>query len=388
MRNIFDTRFDFAGRLEKVRHHMDERGLDAMLVHLWVNQYYISGFYHHLPWYPLCLDTSTESPLIIFRDRNEPPIFLCGYLIYNSVREGTWIEDVRAFDRESKLGHMEYLAEVLKEKGVADGKIGLEDECCTINTFQKLQKALPGARFENASEIFTVIRSVKDADEIAIIREAVKIGESAMKVGIDAAKVGVAEIEVQTAVEMEMKRLGGLREVETMCQSGYRTANYRAFASEWKKIEENDLVMVDLGCVYKGYGCDMTRTWPVGTATDEQKKIANDLYKVHENILDFMKPGMEHRDVSKFAHEEMGKCGYPVENDVFPHRRFSFHGLGMGPFHDPPDNHHPDMVLAQGMVVSVQASVRHEKYTIRFEDDVLITQDGVENMMTLPKEMI
>jgi len=58
-------------------------------------------------------------------------------------------------------------------------------------------------------------------------------------------------MEVQRAAEMEMKRLGALREVETMCQSGPRTANYRAFASEWKKIEENELVMVDLGASIK-----------------------------------------------------------------------------------------------------------------------------------------
>tara|TARA_Y100000588_G_C14271028_1_gene932273 strand:+ start:1479 stop:1841 length:363 start_codon:yes stop_codon:yes gene_type:complete len=120
-----------------------------------------------------------------------------------------------------------------------------------------------------------------------------------------------------------MRKGGAIREVETMCQSGIRTANYRAFASEWKKIEENDLVMVDLGCIYKGYSSDMTRTWLVGNATDEQKKIANDLYEVHGKLMNFIKPG-----------------------------------------------------------------VQHEKFTIRFEDDLLVTSDGVENLNKIPKELI
>ena len=386
--NIFETSFDYPGRLEKLRTLMEEWGLDCMLVHLWPNQYYVSGFYHHLPWYPLSLDSSTECPLVLFRDRGQPPVFLCGWLVYNAVREGTWIEDVRAFDRESKLGPLEYLAKVLTEREVAAGRIGVEDECVTLHTFQKLRKALPKAEFVHASDIFWRARAVKDDDEIALIRKAVEIGEEAMKVGIQAARPGVTELEVQTAVELEMKRRGAIREVETMCQSGRRTANYRAFASCWKKIEPDDLVMVDLGCVYKGYACDITRTWVAGTPTPEQKKIAEDLYRAHEKILAFMKPGVRHRDVVQFTHEVLGEAGYPADNRVFPHRRFSFHGVGLGPFHDPPDNHHPDMVLEAGTVMSVQPSVRHEGYTIRFEDDVLVTPSGVEVMTKLPKEMI
>ncbi len=114
--NIFETNFNYESRVERLRKEMDKHDLDCMLVHLWTNQYYVSGFYHHLPWYPLSLDSSTESPLVIFRDPAEPPIFLCGFFVYNAIREGTWLDDVRAFDVESKLGAMEYLAQVLAEK--------------------------------------------------------------------------------------------------------------------------------------------------------------------------------------------------------------------------------------------------------------------------------
>lgn len=388
MRNIFDTNFNFDTRLDRLRTEMGKRNLDCMLVHLWPNQYYVTGFYHHLPWYPLSLDSSTESPLIIFRDPNEPPIFLCGFLVYNAIKEGSWLDDVRAFDKESNLGAMEYLAEVLKEKKVEKGNIGLEDECCTISTFRKLEHVLPNAKFHHASDVFNLTRCVKDPEEIALIRKAVEIGESSMRVAMDVAKPGVLEIDVQREVEIEMRRGGAIREVETMCQSGIRTSNYRAFASEWKKIEENDLVMVDLGCIYKGYSSDMTRTWVVGNATDEQKKIANDLYEVHGKLMDFIKPGIQHKEVASFAINEMEGMGYGSNCHTFPHWRFSFHGLGLGPFHDPPDNHHPEVVLEPGMVVSIQPGVRHEKFTIRFEDDLLVTSDGVENLNKIPKELI
>lgn len=384
--NIFGTSFNYKGRLEKVRRLMDERGIDCVLVHSQVNQYYISGVYLFLPWYPA--SDGAEAPMIVFRDRAKEPVYLCSYHTFNGVKEGTWMGDVRIWYRGSTLSVYEFVAEVLKEKGVEKGKIGLEENCCTVTTFSNLQKVLPKAQFEHASDIFRLARVVKEPEEIEIIKEAVSIGESALKVAMDVAKPGVAEMEVQRAVEIEMRRRGGIREVETMCQSGKRTANYLSFGSEWKKIEKNDLVMVDLGCVFKGYGCDITRTWVVGTATKEQKKIAQDLYKIHEKVLAFIKPGLKYYEVTDFARKELTAAGYPGNERAYPCHLFSLHGLGLGPFHDPPDRHLKDIVLESGMVLSVQPSVRQETFTIRFEDDGVLTPEGLKLMTKFPRELI
>lgn len=387
MTNIFGTSFDYESRLKKIRKLMDERDLDCVLVHKWPNQYYLSGFYQHLPWYPLTTPPG-EAPLIIFRENGKEPVFVSAYLIYNAIKEGTWIDDVRAYDRGSTLGVYDFVAKILEEKGVAEGNVGIEEDCCTHNTITRLKAALPKAQFKNASVIFNTARVVKEPGEIELIKESVAIAEAAMQVAIDTAKPGVSEIDVQIAAEIEMKKRGAIREVETMCQAGARTANYRAFASNWNKIAKNDLVMVDLGCIYKGYGSDMTRTWAVGNATEEQKKIANDLYRMHEKVLAFIKPGLKYYEVGDLAREELASAGYQTDKMNFPFQKFSLHGVGLGPFHDPPDSHTKDITLEAGMVLSVQPSVRHEKYSIRFEDDVVITADGIENMNKLPRELI
>ncbi|MFC1491684.1 M24 family metallopeptidase, partial [Nitrospinota bacterium] len=385
--NIFGTSFDYEGRLRKVRRMMDERDIDCLIVHKWPNQYYISGHFQHLPWYPHTSHLG-EAPLIVFRDSGEDPVFLCAHLSSNYVREGTWVKDVRAFDKDPGLSVYEYIAEVLKEKGIEGGNIGIEEDCCTINTFWNLQEVLPRAQFKKTSEIFDLARVVKEPEEIQLIKESVAIGEAALEVAIEAAKPGVTEMEVQTAAEMEMKRRGAIREVETMCQSGTRTTIGRAFASALKKIEKNDLVLVDLGCVYKGYGCDMTRTWVVGKPTAEQKKIAGDLYKVHEKVLGFIKPGLKYHEVTDFAREELLSAGYQTNKHSFPFQRVAFHGIGLGPFHDPPDAHYKDMVLESGMTLSTLPCVHHEKFTIRFEDNIVLTPNGLELMTKLPKELI
>ncbi len=387
--NIFGTSFNYQGRLAKIRKLMDEQETDCLLVHNWVNQYYISGFYHHLPWYPICHRPATEAPLVVFRNRDHEPVFLCAYNIMNALKEGTWMKDVRVWDRTSRLSIHAYLAEILKEKGVEQGKIGIEEEVCTARTLKNLQKALPGAQFKDATEIFKRARLVKEPEEIELIKEAVSIAESALKVAMDVAKPGVSEMEVQRAMEIEMRRRGSLREVETMIQSGIRTVNYRAFGTEWKMIEKNDLVLADLGCVYKGYGSDITRTWVVGTPTQEQKKIAQDLYRAHEKTLAFIKPGLKYREVVSFARNELTAAGYPIGELSFPCQQFAFHGLGLGPFHDPPEaENDQELVLEPGMVLSIQACVREKTFNVRFEDDAVLTPEGLELISRFPRELI
>jgi Xaa-Pro aminopeptidase len=126
----------------------------------------------------------------------------------------------------------------------------------------------------------------------------------------------------------------------------------------------------------------------VGTATEEQKRIAHDLYEIHEKILAFIKPGLKYHEAAGFARKELAAAGYPNNKLSFPCQQFSLHGLGLGPFHDPPDAEMKDMVLEPGMVLSIQPSVRQETYTIRFEDDAVLTPKGLELMTKLPKELI
>ena len=383
--NIFGTSFDYQSRLEKVRKLMDEHGVDALLVHLWPNQYYLSGMYQHLPWYPLEVVPHTETPLIIFRDRGKEPVVLTTWLTGIAQKEGTWIKDVRIIDKEpyGKLTWWEYVAEVLKEKGVDGGTIGIEENVCVISTFRKLQSALPKAQLKGADEIFQLARVIKEPEEIEIIKESVLIAEAGLKAGMEAAKVGVLESEVQKAAEIEMKRRGAIREVETMCQSGIRTANHRAFGANWKKIEKNDLVMIDIGCVYKGYGSDLTRTWCVGKPTKAQNKIVDDIVGTREKVLELMKPGVTIGEICELGRNEMENAGYSTDKVALPSNGVglgyvAIHGIGLGPMHDPPHVADVDTKLESGMTISYTGGVRHAEFTIRLEDDIVVVPGGIE----------
>lgn len=310
--NIFATEFNYRDRVSKIRKYMIDQELDCIIVHNWTNQYYLGGHYQHMPWYPVSHTHITEAPLMIFKDHE--PVFMAAYLTMNAVREGTWVKDVRVVDQGYAPSAYEGIARVLAEKGLEAGNIGIEEKCCTASTYTNLMKALPNAKIKFSGDILYQTRAVKEAAEIDLIRRAVAIAESAIEVAKQKAQPGVTEMEVQLAMEIEMKRLGAFREVETMCQSGPRTANYRAFAADWKKIQKDEVLTVDLGCLYKGYGCDITRTWVVGTPTAEHKKISRDLCTVYDKFCEYIKPGMTFANV--FDHIR----GLMVEMDIRPPR--------------------------------------------------------------------
>lgn len=383
--NIFSTNFNYQKRMNALRNLMQERGIDAILVNIWTNQYYLSGMYQHAPWYPIEVCYNTETPLIIFQDMNKEPIFLITYLTGIGLKEGTWIKDVRIIDKEpyAQKSWNEYVAEVLTENGLARGTIGIEEDVCVLSTYKKIQSALPMAQFKSVDDIFQIMRLIKDPEEISLVNESVSIAEAGLKAGIDAAKVGVLESEVQKAAEIEMKRRGAIREVETMCQSGIRTANHRAFGANWKKIEENELVTIDIGCVYKGYGSDLTRTWCVGKPTEFYQKVADDMSNVREKVFSQIKPGVLVGYIRDFGREEMKKLGYRTDKKLMPSNELGLggvgvHGIGLGPMHDPPQSDKRDIVLQSGVTLAVSCCARFADFTIRFEDNIVIVPDGVK----------
>lgn len=388
--NIFSTSFDYPSRLSKVRGLMKERSIDAVLVHLWVNQYYITGAHQHVPWYPVEVIKHTEAPLIIFADEKKEPIFCSTFLCGVGIKEGSVYEDVRFLDRQpyGKKEWFEYVADFLKQRGVDKGVIGYEDNVMVTSTFRKLQSVLPKAQFKPAEDIFAKARLIKEPEEIELIRQSVKAAEAALQAGMNMAKVGVVETEVQKVIEIELKKQGALREIETMFQSGRRTATHRFFAANWKKIERNDLGNIDIGCIYKGYGCDICRTWCIGKPTESQKKVMSDILNTREKIVQLMKPGVLLGKLHAAGAESMKNAGYIVDTDYLPDNKIGWgyvaiHGIGLGPMHDPPFVFERDLKLEPGMTLSLTSGVRFADSTIRCEDNFLLIPGGAELLSKL-----
>ena len=153
-------------------------------------------------------------------------------------------------------------------------------------------------------------------------------------------------------------------------------------------MEDNTLVLLDLGCEYKHYCSDITRTIPVnGKFTPRQKEVYESVLIVNEEVIKMIKPGLLYQDFQSKAKdmlaEECIKLGLITDkNEV---GKYYYHGVGHFLGLDVHDVGRIDMgerAFEPGMIFTVEPGlyIAEEGIGIRIEDDVLVTDDGYENL--------
>lgn len=262
-------------------------------------------------------------------------------------------------------------------------------------------------------EAASKIRFVKDEYEIAQMREAVNVTISGFG-------------DIARALPKAAKSLRGERVVETAFYSrarqdgyelGYDTiaaAGANACTLHWTRndgeVKNGDLILVDAGVELESlYTADVTRTIPVnGKFTAAQKRVYDAVLEAADAAFAAAKPGVKFRDVHNAAMQviarkvaEFGLLPITAEESLLPsnqhHRRFMVHGtshhLGMD-VHDCAQakrEHYQDGILEPGMIFTIEPGLYFHKddllvpaelrgIGVRIEDDVLVTQDGVENL--------
>src|SRR5690606_22618261 len=125
------------------------------------------------------------------------------------------------------------------------------------------------------SGIIEELRYTKDEEEIQLIKKACEIADKAFAELLKVIKVGMTEAEAALELEYNMRKLGAEGPAfDTILISGAKTSMPHGIPSD-KKIEHGDFVTVDFGAIYKGYRSDMTRTFIMGEANDEQIRLYN-----------------------------------------------------------------------------------------------------------------
>ena len=150
-----------------------------------------------------------------------------------------------------------------------------------------------------------------------------------------------------------------------------------------KVIEKGDLVTFDFGAKFGGYCADMTRTIAVG-------EISSELHAIYDAVLEAqltseaaVKPGVVCCDVDKIARDQL-EAKYP---GAFGHSLG--HGVGLFIHEQPGLSFRSKTVLQKGHVVTVEPGVYIPGVGgCRIEDTVIVTEDGFENPVTTPKQLI
>lgn len=262
--------------------------------------------------------------------------------------------------------------------------IGYEDDFVTVAEFQGLKNACPNVVWEGVSEHLAKLRMIKSEEEIQYLRVAEQIAVDAFEAVLGQIKIGVRETEIALELEYQMRKRGASgTSFETIVVSGIKSSMPHGKPDQ-KKLEIGDFVTMDFGCIYHGYCSDMTRTVAMGKVSAEQKRIYETVKAAQECGLDAIRAGMCAKEVDAAAREMIQKAGY---GEYFGHSLG--HGVGLLIHELPNLSPRSETILRPGMIVTCEPGIYlPDLGGVRIEDMVCVTENGIENLTELTKELL
>ncbi|PTX52191.1 Xaa-Pro dipeptidase [Melghirimyces profundicolus] len=359
-------------RLKRVGHWLEEKGADLAFIQDPSNLFYLSGFE--------CNPHERVVGLIVLPGKE--PFILCPRLEENRLKASGWpFKTVGYHDTDNPWNQLRRELEI---RGV-DGfrTIAVEKEQLSLARSEALADLSPAARFISVAEELERLRQIKDEQEILLLKEAAKWADYGVEKGIEALSEGVTELEVVAAIEHELKR-NGIRQMSfsTMVLFAEKSGDPHGTPGT-RRLREGDLVLFDLGVVWKGYCSDITRTVAFRSIREEAVRIYDTVLEAQKAALKVCRPGARMRDIDQAARDRIKSAGY---GNLFPHR--VGHGLGLAVHETPSIHGGNDDVLTEGMCFTVEPGIYVPGLGgVRIEDDVVITREGHERLTRFPKEL-
>jgi Xaa-Pro aminopeptidase len=244
-----------------------------------------------------------------------------------------------------------------------------------------------GLEVMEGEELTEKARVIKGAEEIKAMRCAVHSCETAVKAMEDAIQPGMSEDEVWAVLHAENIKRGGEWIETRLLSSGPRTFPWFQECGP-RIIQENEILAFDTDLIgVYGLCVDISRTWFVGDG--EPTALMKEYYQIgHQHIMENMallKPGVSFNELVFGGHQLPEK---------FIQGQYScrMHGVGLcdeWPLIAYPQNHSPgayEYDIEPGMMLCVEALIgtKEAGFSIKLEDQVLVTEDGFENLTTYP----
>jgi Xaa-Pro aminopeptidase len=245
-----------------------------------------------------------------------------------------------------------------------------------------LQLAAPQAKLKDIRPQIEAARVVKSLGEINFLRTAVDLSDDAHFAAMKMMRPGLWEYQV-AAQMIYIHAIGG-SESEGYAPIVGAGPNSTALHYDKldRKIEDGDIVVLDVAAQYSGYSADITRTLPAnGRFTPRQREIYEIVLGAQNAVLAKIGPGMNmcpkgDKSLYKISYEYINSHGKDQHGKSLG--QYYIHGLGHNIGLDVHDPGSPCQPLVPGQVVTVEPGIYipEENLGVRIEDDVLITETG------------
>ena len=278
---------------------------------------------------------------------------------------------------------------------------------CAVETVQQrfvkqVKSQYPLHQYGRTAPILNALRMVKSEEEIEITKQACGITSEAFRRCLATVKPGLYEYQVQAEIEYVFKRNNATGHAYAPIIAGGKNGCCLHYSKNQSLLNDGDLLLFDIGCEYKNYSSDLSRTIPInGRFTERQKACYNAVRRVMKEITKLYRPGGTINEINettyKLMEQEMIGLGLFTVEDVKNqdpnkplYRKYLMHGMshhiGLD-VHDSIDKFKP---FAPGMILTCEPGIyiREESIGIRIENDLLITEGDPVNLFEgLPIEV-
>lgn len=348
---------NYALRREKLLAMFEIFKIEGLFITNGFNIFYLTGFRGVNP---------HEQEAMLWLTPQKAVLFVSA-LYAEEAQKITGVEIVILRNREILHKNMQQL---LGENG--SGNIGFESEDMKYSFYEQLLLIAEGKNWKGVKGIVSVIRLIKDAEEISLIQKAAHIADLALEKIRSLIVPGVTEKFIARKLDEAMEDLGSEKPAfDTIVASGKNSAlpHYRTGPVQ---IENNSPVLIDFGATVEGYSSDMTRTLRVGTMSDEFERVYETVLKAQKAAIKVVAEGVTGERVHEEASLALGEY---VE--AFVHT--IGHGVGLEIHEGPRMYWKMDDVLHEGMVITIEPGVYLPgKFGVRIEDFGVVRKESLE----------
>jgi len=356
-----------ANRIDLARELMKQYGLDAIILTTGASLRYFSS----AQW------GQSERLFAYVLPQSAAPFVICPYLERDHLNE-----IMPSFpERETTLTYLwhenedpyDLLRRGLAESALTTGTLGVEEHV-QYAFVTGIARGVPAMKLVSATPVTAGCRSLKSPAELALLKLANQITFDVYKAVYLSCGPGDTNHKFVDLINKAYARCG---------VRGEASLNVGVFSSiphgsaKPQVIHEREMVLIDDGCSCDGYTSDISRSFVYGTPTDEQRAVFEIVHNAQDAALAAAGPGVPMQIVDAAARQVIVKAGYGPGYDYFTHR--VGHGIGLDMHEWPYLVQGNTQKMMAGMVFSNEPGIYiPQKFGIRLEDDMFITDHGAE----------